>query len=134
MLAEPAADRGESQLVIRCLQLPADLSPEDRILVNTQLSFQSFIAGDLTAAQDAISTALDLAHDHPGEAALFASMIHGVQLAYLGELAASAVILRDTLRSAEQFAGPRLQAWPRTCRRSVGRAAAWKSLKPGEPT
>lgn len=110
LLAEWAADRGESQLVIRCLQLPADLSPEDRILVNAQLSFQLAIAGDLTAAQDVISTALDLAHDHPGDAARLASVMDGMQLAYFGELAASAVILRDTLRSAEQFAGPRVQA------------------------
>jgi hypothetical protein len=108
-LAEPAADRGESQLIIRCLQLPADLSPEDRIFVDAQLSWQSVIAGDITTAQDAISTALELAQHHPGEAALFASMIQGGRLAYFGELAASAVILRDALRSAEQLAGPRVQ-------------------------
>ena len=110
LLSEAAADRGESQLVIRWMQLPANLSPEDRILVDAQLSLQLVIAGDLTTAHDAISVALDLAHHHPGDAALFAFMVHGIQLAYFGELAASAVILRDTLRSAEQLAGPRVQA------------------------
>ena len=109
-LVEPAGARGETPLMIRYLQLPAEMSIEDRILVNTQLGFVSVIVGDTATAQAAIAVALELAERHPGEWATYAIANQGARLAFFGQLAEAGLILRDTIRSAEQFAGPRIQA------------------------
>lgn len=109
-LPNGAADRGEMALVVRWLQLPADLSPEDRVLVNGILSWRLVIAGDIAAAQAAIGVALEVAERHPCEWALLAPVIQGARLAFFGELAESGAVLRDVLSSAERIAGPRTQA------------------------
>ena len=110
-LVEPAGARGETPLVIRYLQLPAEMSIEDRILVNTQLSFVSVIVGDTATAQSASAVALELAERHPGEWATYAFANQGARLAFFGQLEESGLILRDALRSAEQLnTGPRIQA------------------------
>ena len=110
LLNEAAGARGETPFVIRCLELPAEMSLEDRIMVNAERGWIAAMAGDTETAQHASAVALELAEGQSSEWAIDARGLHGAALALFGQLAEAEPILRDALRSAEQHSGPRLQA------------------------
>lgn len=77
---EAGAQRGEVQLVIDCLKLPADLSPRDRINVSASLAYELLWLGDLGGASEAIQTALKINEDHPSDFAIWAMLVDGIML------------------------------------------------------
>ncbi len=77
---EAGAQRGEVQLIIDCLKLPADLSPRDRTNVSASLAYELLWLGDLGGATEAIQTALKINEEQPCDFAIWAMLVDGIML------------------------------------------------------
>lgn len=82
---EAGARRGEVQLVIDCLKLPADLTPRDRINVSASLAYELLWLGELGGAAAAVQTALSINEEEPSDFVIWAMLVEAITMGVFGD-------------------------------------------------
>jgi predicted ATPase/class 3 adenylate cyclase len=103
---EAGARHGESQLVIDCLRLPAELAPRDRINVAMSLAYELLWLGDLGGSAEAVQIALSVNEEHPCDFAIWAMLVEGITLGILGEHRRMVERLEFARQVAQERYGP----------------------------
>ncbi len=86
VVTEAGTNRGEVGQVLEWLQLPGDLPPADRLVVDTMLGWERLHRGDLDGAATATARALALAADTGSDFGVYARFTESTRLGIVGDL------------------------------------------------